>query len=128
MEIKINREIRSYTESIFFGLSLRQFIFSLLGIGTAVALYFLLRATLGTEMVSWVCVLGTVPFAALGFITYHGMTAEQFAWAWVKSEVLTPRKIIFLPENLYYTAMQEKPSKQKKKTKTNIHRKGKTID
>lgn len=28
MEIKINREIRDYTESIFFGLSARQFGFS----------------------------------------------------------------------------------------------------
>ena len=30
MEIKINREIRDYKENIFFGLSLRQLIFSLL--------------------------------------------------------------------------------------------------
>ncbi len=27
MEVKINREIRNYTEAMFFGLSLRQFIF-----------------------------------------------------------------------------------------------------
>ena len=27
MEVKINREIRQYTESIFFVLSMRQFIF-----------------------------------------------------------------------------------------------------
>ena len=27
MEVKINKEIRDYTEAIFFGLSLRQFIF-----------------------------------------------------------------------------------------------------
>lgn len=27
MEVKINKEIRNYTESMFFGLSLRQFIF-----------------------------------------------------------------------------------------------------
>ena len=30
MEVKINREIRNYTESMFFGLSMRQFIFSVL--------------------------------------------------------------------------------------------------
>lgn len=30
MEVKINREIRSYTESMFFGLTMRQFVFSLL--------------------------------------------------------------------------------------------------
>lgn len=29
MEIKINKEIREYTENMFFGLSFRQFFFSL---------------------------------------------------------------------------------------------------
>lgn len=38
MEVKINREIRNYTESMFFGLSLRQFVFSLLAVGVAVLL------------------------------------------------------------------------------------------
>jgi len=42
MEVKINKEIRDYQESMFFGLSLRQFIFSLLAVGIAVLLYFLL--------------------------------------------------------------------------------------
>ncbi len=27
MEVKINKEIRNYTESMFFGLSMRQFLF-----------------------------------------------------------------------------------------------------
>ena len=39
MEIKINKEIRNYKETLFFGLSLRQFICSLLAVGVAVALY-----------------------------------------------------------------------------------------
>ena len=53
MEIKINKEIRNYTESMFFGLNARQCIFSLLAIGIAVAIYFGLRGYLGTETVSW---------------------------------------------------------------------------
>ena len=57
MEVKINREIRNYTESMFFGLSLRQFIFSVLACAVAVGLYFLLKPYLGTETVSWVCIL-----------------------------------------------------------------------
>jgi len=40
LEVKINKEIRDYTEAIFFGLSLRQFIFSALACGIAVGLYF----------------------------------------------------------------------------------------
>ena len=49
MEVKINREIRNYTESMFFGLSMRQFIFSILACGVAVGLYFLLRPYFGVE-------------------------------------------------------------------------------
>ena len=33
MEIKTNKEIRDYKESIFWGLSLRQFLFSCLVLG-----------------------------------------------------------------------------------------------
>ena len=106
MEVKINKEIRNYTESMFFGLSLRQFIFSVLACGVAVCLYFLLRPRFGTETLSWVCILGAFPFAAMGFIKYNGMTAEQFVWAWIKSEFLMPKKLMFLPDNLYYETMK----------------------
>lgn len=40
MEIKINKEIRSYKETVYFGLTARQLICSLLAVGTAVGLYF----------------------------------------------------------------------------------------
>ncbi len=106
MEVKINKEIRNYTESMFFGLSLRQFIFSVLACGVAVGLYFLLRPRFGTETLSWVCILGAFPFAAMGFIKYNGMTAEQFVWAWIKSEFLMPKKLMFLPDNLYYETVK----------------------
>lgn len=62
----------------------------------------LLKPYVGTETVSWMCIVGAAPFAALGFFTYHGMTAEQFIWAWLRSEVLEPRFLTFRPSNLYY--------------------------
>ena len=106
MEVKINREIRNYSESVFFGLSLRQCIFSVLAIAVAVALYFVLKPYVGLETVSWMCILGAAPFAALGFITYHGMTAEQFLWAWLRSELIEPRFLRSEPvHNIYYDAL-----------------------
>ena len=119
MEVKINKEIRNYTESLFFGLSLRQCIFSVLALGVAVGIFFGLRDHLGTETVSWICILGAAPFAAMGFITYHGMTAEQFAWAWIKSEFIMPKRLTFKNENLYYEAVRpliENPKKEGKKS------------
>ena len=120
MEVKINREIRNYTESMFFGLSLRQFIFSVCACVVAVGRYFLLKPYVGTETVSWMCVLGAAPFAALGFVKYIGMTAEKFIWAWIKSEFLMPKRLVFHTTNTYYEMM--KPSieqKQKEVLKSN---------
>ena len=114
MEVKINREIRNYTESMFFGLSMRQFIFSVLAAAIAVALYFLLKPVVGAETVSWVCILGAAPFAAMGFISYHGMTAEQFFWAWLRSELIEPKEIRFEPVNIYYEALRDSISKHEK--------------
>jgi len=112
LEVKINREIRNYTESIFFGLSLRQFIFSILACGVAVLLYFLLKDKFGIETLSWVCILGAAPFAAIGFITYNGMSAEQFIYAWIKSEFLIPKHLTFKPTNFYYELLKDKLEKE----------------
>lgn len=105
MEVKVNKEIRNYTESIYFGLSLRQFIFSIFACLMAVVLYFIMKPYFGLETLSWFCVLGASPFAALGFVTYNGLTAEQFVWAWIKSELLIPREIKFESNNVYWEAM-----------------------
>ncbi len=101
LEIKINKEIRDYQESIFMGLSLRQFIFAVLAVGVALGVYFGLRNVLGTETVSWLCVVAAFPFAILGFVKYHGMTAEQLIRAYIQSEFLMPKQLTSKPANLY---------------------------
>lgn len=101
MEVKINKDIREFSESIFFGLSLRQFIFSALACIVAVVLYFVLKPFLGIETLSWVCILGAVPFAVLGFVKYNGMTAEKFILAFIKSDFIIPKKLTFKSKNIY---------------------------
>ena len=101
MEVKINKDIREFSESIFFGLSLRQFIFSLLACIVAVILYFTLKPHIGLETLSWICILGAIPFAVLGFVKYNGMTAEKFIIAFIKSEFITPKKLTFKAKNIY---------------------------
>lgn len=107
MEVKVNREIRNYTESIYFGLSMRQFFFSLLGCGCSVLVYFLFKDILGQETISWVCILSAFPFAILGFVKYNGMNAEEIIKAYIYSEFLLPRKLYFVPNNLYYNMMKK---------------------
>ena len=106
MEVKINKEIRNYTESVYFGLSLRQFIFSILACGMAVVLYFVFRPYFGIETLSWLCILGAAPFAAIGFIKYNGMNAEEFLLAYIRSVFLTHKELVFNPTNYYYEILK----------------------
>lgn len=135
MEIKIPKEIREYQESIFFGLNPRQFVCTLLALGVAVGIYFWLQPFVGTEQVGWMCILGAAPFAFCGFFTYHGMNAEQTLMAWIRSEFILPRRLVFRSDNLYYGALQPaiqaglKPKKKKRPHSKNPgHRKEKALD
>ena len=49
MQIKINKEVKDYTESIFFGMSMRQCVFSALACIVAIGIYFLTIDKLGIE-------------------------------------------------------------------------------
>ena len=139
MEVKINKDIREFSESIFFGLTMRQFIFSLLACIVAVILYFLLKPFFGIETLSWICILGAAPFAVLGFVKYNGMTAEKFIIAFIRSEFLTPKTLTFKSKNIYAEMFKptieknlkqglvkpqhkhkEKKNKKKKKTKKEV--------
>lgn len=100
-EIKINKEIRDYTESIFFGLSLRQSIFSIIACIIATGIYFLFNNKLCTEMTSWLCMLGAAPFAALGFIRFQGMYTEDIVKTSLYSFLLSSTNLINKPFDLY---------------------------
>ena len=72
--------------------------------------------------------LAAVPFAVLGFVKYNGMSAEKFIWAWIKSELLIPKKLCYGNNNMYWLLMHEMEDektarKQKKKKAGRKHRK-----
>lgn len=114
MEVKINKEIRNYTESVYFGLSLRQLIFSVVACGVAVMLYFVFKPYFEIETLSWLCILGAAPFAAIGFIKYNGMNAEELVLAFIRSEFLTSKELTFKPTNMYYELLKDKIGDDKK--------------
>ena len=112
MEVRINKEVRNYQESLFFGLSLRQLLFALLAVAVAVGVYFGLRPVLGNGEIGWVCILAAFPFAICGFFRYNGMYFEQFAWAFLRSELLYPRQLVYKSENLYAKALADGSMKE----------------
>ena len=128
MEVKVPREVRKYEESVMLGLSMRQFICSAIAVGIAILAYFGLRDYLGNEGVSWVCILLALPIALIGFVTYHEMTLEHFAIAWIKSELLMPKQLWFASDNYMYFAYQEykldKQEQSKRMKKRKRHKRG----
>ena len=108
MEVRINKEVRNYQESLFFGLSLRQFLFALLAVGV----YFGLRPVLGNGEIGWVCILAAFPFALGGFFQYNGMNLEQFLLAFFRSEFLTPKRLVFKSESMYAKLMAHSSVKE----------------
>ena len=112
MEVRINKEVRNYQESLFFGLSLRQLLFALLAVAVAVGVYFGLRPVLGNGEIGWVCVLAAFPFALGGFFHYNGMTLERFLLAYIRSEFLFPRRLVFKSDNIYAKALENSTIKE----------------
>ena len=108
MEIKIPKEVRRHKETIFFGLSVRQFVCAVLAVGTAVVVYLVLSKTVGKETASWACIVAAAPLAAAGFFSYNGLTLEQFAWAYIKSQFLCAAPRSFQAENIYCKALSMK--------------------
>lgn len=91
MEVRINKEVRNYQESLFFGLSLRQLLFALLAVAVAVGVYFGLHPVLGNGEIGWVCILAAFPFALGGFFQYNGMNLEQFLLAFFSLGISHPK-------------------------------------
>lgn len=108
MEIKIPKEVRQHKETLFFGLTLRQFICSALAMGAAAAVYLGLGPLIGQEPASWACIAAAAPFAAAGFFQYNGLTFERFVWAVLKSQVLYAGPRVFRAENIYCKALSKK--------------------
>ena len=79
--------------------------------------------------------MGAAPFAALGFIKYNGMNAEEFVIAFLKNIVMMPKHLIFDAQNIYAEEFREvidkrmkqgilKPKKIKKEKKDKKLKKG----
>ena len=100
--------MRQHKESIFCGLSTRQFFCAVVAVGIAVAVYLLLASAIGKENASWLCVLAAAPMAVAGFFSYNGLTLEQFAWAFFKSELLCAGGRRFVSKNFYYNMLGRK--------------------
>lgn len=103
MQIKSNQDVREYREVVYFGMTLRQLIFSALA--AALGVYMLCNRRMSMEAVSWLCVAAAAPFGAFGFVRWHGMPFERMIGVFIRSRLVLNRPLFFRPENPYKAAI-----------------------
>ena len=127
MQIKSNKEVRDYKEVVYFGMTIRQLLFTGLAGGAALGVYFLCHRRMPMEMVSWLCVeavswlcvAAAVPFGAFGFVQWHGMPFEQIVLVFIRSRLVLGRPVFFRPENPLRAAVNSNRNQKGKRHDTN---------
>ena len=99
-EFELITVVLDSNESIFFGLSLRQFVCASLAVMIAVIVWFGTRDILAKEIRSWLCLIFACPFAAAGFFSFNGLTLEQFLWQMLKSCLIYRSRRVYKAVNL----------------------------
>lgn len=103
MEIKLNKDLQQMESRLAFGLTGRQLLFSAVGAAVgAVAYYVLYKKGVSTDISAFICLTLVAPFAALGFVTYHGLTFEKLICVWIRHFFLCPQILVSHLENDFY--------------------------
>jgi hypothetical protein len=107
MEPKIIKDFRTYKESLFFGLNIRQFMCSAVALTCAAAGNFALRPILGDDIAGFCSFCLAVPFAAAAFFKFNGMTFEKFALVWLRQMFSGGFERKFKTRNYLYEACSD---------------------
>ena len=125
MQIKSNKEARNYQEQVYFGLTVRQLVFSGLAGAAALGVFLLSQGRLSREVVSWLCILVAAPFAAFGFIRWHGMYMEEIIQVLIRSRFVLGKTVYFRPTN-QYKVLAMAYLKEKEREETNAAKRKKS--
>lgn len=77
MVIEISRDIEQYKESVVFGLTAKQLIYSLVSVGIGGSLVLLLYRYIGLTASAYVAVPVVAPIALGGFYSYNNMSFNE---------------------------------------------------
>lgn len=108
--VRIPDEIRKYKEKIFFGLTARQILSSVLALAICVPLYWYGRNFIPEDVLGWLIMGVAVVLLSIGWVSFQGghltmgndgMPMEKYFIVWLKAEVLYPRKRKFRTENVF---------------------------
>lgn len=107
IEIKIPKEVRSFKETIFIGLTLRQIICLGIALSINVPMYIFLKPYIGDEVASWIIMFTGVPLFLIGFFKFNGLPFEKYALIVLKFKLFIPQKRKYRVENVFTDIAEE---------------------
>ena len=99
-EVKINKDILKYNEQIVMGLSLKQTISGAAAMIAAALIFFFTHKSLGNDISVILCAVVAAPIAAVGFVTFNGMTFIELCVA-VFQHYMLPNRLFFRSKSFY---------------------------
>lgn len=117
IEVEINEDVRKYKPKFIGPFTTRQVICLVLGGGSVIFTYQFLHPFLTSDITTFLCMLISIPFMAVGWIEPYGMKMEDFARTTVISLILAPNVRKYKVENSYNAKLLSERNKKKKKRK-----------
>ena len=107
--IKLSKDIRKQKSKLFWGLTGRQMIFTVIAIFIAIVVNCVLDLN---DTVKAVLVISfSVPFLLMGWISINGLTFEKFAIIWIRNNFNNKERVFMNESGLDHI----KPMKEKSK-------------
>lgn len=109
--IKMSKDIKKQKSKLFWGLTGRQMIFTVLAIFIALIVNCVLELN---DTVKAVLVISTsIPFLLCGWISINGLTFEKFAAVWIRNNFSNKERVFINESGLDHV----KPIKESKRKK-----------
>jgi hypothetical protein len=106
IEVRVPKEINDYKEKLFFNLSLRQTVCTVVAIAINVPLYIYGRRYINQDLLSWIVIGNALLIFFAGFFNYNSMYFEEFLVVTLKYNLLYPQIRKYKTTNLYEVLMK----------------------
>lgn len=120
IEIPVNREIRNYKEVIFYGFTMKQVIFGILGLGLGAFVFLALPKDMSMSLRVPIGLVAGCPLLALGFLTFNNMTMAELLRVLYIYYIKTPKRLPSRPINYFADVFIKPDEAQPEQSKTTV--------
>ncbi len=125
IEVRIPKEIKEYEDKIFFGLTVRQLISSIIAGVVSIFAYVYFLDYINEEILSYFIIIFDCFILSIGWVKYNGMRMEQFMFVFME-HMIYPQKRIYDDDNIFVSINKDvkkefyKPLSIKERIKGNM--------